>query len=147
MKSRISAMAAGLLLSAGNLLGQDIPQNQVPSVIVNKFSTQFPKAKDIDWEQKGELDNVEFELGRNVDHEIWYDKNGQIVKHKEDINKNSLPAGVRSTLQRDFKGYRVDDIEKITEGTAVYKMELDSFTKDWNIIMDAQGKILQQNAD
>lgn len=144
----ILTMAVGLLLSAGNLLAQDIPHSHVPSVIVNKFSAQFPKARDIDWEQKGELYNVEFELGRNVDHEIWYDKNGQIVKHKEEINKSSLPAGVTSTLQRDFKGYRVDDIEKITEGTAVtYKMELDSFTKDWNIIMDARGKILQQNAD
>lgn len=144
----ILTMVVGLLLSAGNLMAQDLPKSQVPSVIANKFAAQFPKARDIDWERKGELYNVEFELDRNMDHEIWYDKDGQLVKHKEDINKSNLPAGVTKALQRDFKGYRVDDIEKITEGTAVtYKMELDSFTKDWNIVMDANGKILQQNAD
>ena len=27
--------------------GQDIPQNEVPSVIVNQFNVQFPKATDI----------------------------------------------------------------------------------------------------
>jgi len=148
MKSILLTFAAGLLFSAGSLHAQDIPTSQVPSVIANKFATQYPKAKDIDWERKGELYNVEFELGRNIDHEIWYDSKGVIVRHKEDIAKSSLPAAVTSKLAKDFKGYRIDDPEKITEGGKVtYKLELKSFTKDWDIVIDSQGNILKQKED
>jgi len=148
MKSIILSIAAGLLLSAGSLKAQDIPSSQVPSVIVNKFATAYPKATDIEWERKGELYNVEFEMGRNIDHEIWYDKSGNLVRHKEELSKNNLPSKVTAKLQQDFKGYRIDDVEKITEGTKVtYKMELKSFTKDWDMVMDADGNILKQKAD
>lgn len=148
MKSIILTIAAGFLLSTASLKAQDIPSSQVPSVIANKFATQFPKAKDIDWEMKGELYNVEFELGRDIDHEIWYDKAGNIVKHKQDITERDLPAAIKSKLQKDFNGYRLDDLEKITEGSkSIYKMELKSSAKDWDIVMDASGNILKQKPD
>jgi len=148
MKKIFLTFAAGLLLCAGSLTAQDIPASQVPSVIANKFATQFPKAKDIDWEIKGELYNVEFELGRNIDHEVWYDHKGVMVRHKEEIDKNSLPAAVTAKLGKDFKGYRIDDPEKITEGSKViYKLELKSITKDWDIVIDSQGNILKQKED
>ena len=148
MKKIILALTTGLLLFVGNVMAQDIPQSQVPSVILNKFKSDFPKAKDIEWELQSEMYNVEFEIGRSVDHEIWYDKSGNLIKHKEDISKNDLPSTVSAVLQKDFKGYKIDDVEKLTEGSAVtYKMELNSMNKDWDIVMDANGKILKQKAD
>lgn len=148
MKKIILAITTGLFLFAGSVIAQDIPQSEVPSVILNKFKSEFPKAKDIEWETKADLYNVEFEIGRSADHEIWYDKSGNQVKHKEDISKNQLPKAVTNTLQKDFKGYRIDDVEKFTTGSTVsYKMELNSMTKDWDIEIDSNGKILKQKAD
>lgn len=148
MKKIILAIATGIFLFAGSVTAQDIRSSEVPSVILNKFKTEFPKAKDIEWEMKADTYNVEFEIGRSADHEIWYDKSGNQLKHKEEFPKSQLPKAVLNTLQKDFKGYKIDDVEKITAGGKVsYKMELDSRAKDWEIEIDNNGKVLHKKAD
>ncbi len=142
------AAAAGAVAVTAGAHAQDIPLDQVPSVVRNSFETAFPKAKDIDWEKEGALYNVEFETGRRTDHEAWYDASGKLVKHKQDISRKELPSEVNRVIEREFKGYRVDDMEKITAGTTTtYRLELDSRRQDWIITVDANGKILDKTAD
>lgn len=128
---------------------QDIPQHQVPSVILNQFNGQFPKATDIEWELDGSLYSVEFETGWNIDHTIWYGDDGKMVKHKEDISTNELPQGVKDKIKGDFKGYTIDDIERIADhGTIVYRIELNSLIhQDWDVVVDSEGTILAKMAD
>lgn len=129
--------------------GQDISPLDVPSVIQNHFEAEFPNAKDVEWELGGELYEVEFEIGWNVDHEIWYNAQGEIVKHKEDIASSELPEAVKQTLKRDFKTYVIDDLQQITTPEAtVYEMELASLIKEeWDVLMDSSGKVLRKVAD
>lgn len=128
---------------------QDIPQSQVPSVIVNEFNKQFPKATDVEWEMDGSLYDVEFEIGWNIDHEVWYNTEGKMVKHKEDISKSELPKAVIDKIKADFKGYSIDDLERISDnGKVVYKMELDALVQqDFDVVMDSEGKIISKIAD
>ena len=59
-------LSIGVALLIGSIAqAQDIPQSQVPSIIVNKFNKEFPKASDIEWEMDGNLYNVDFEMGWN----------------------------------------------------------------------------------
>src|SRR5699024_6696468 len=44
-------------------VAQDIPQNQVPSVILNHFQQNFSKASDVEWEKDWDNYKVEFETG------------------------------------------------------------------------------------
>ncbi|MUH34721.1 hypothetical protein D9O36_02605 [Zobellia amurskyensis] len=140
----------GVALVMGSILqAQDIPQNQVPSIIVNKFNKQFPNASDIEWEMDGSLYNVDFEMGWNTDHDVWYNAEGDVVKHKEDIAKSELPQAVKDRIKTDFKGYSIDDLERITDNQkVVYKLELDAFTKqDWDAIIDADGTLISKIED
>ncbi len=138
-----------LTLVASPAFSQEIPANQVPSVVLNSFQQTFSKASDIEWEKGVEGYSVEFETGMfGTDHEAWFDKTGKLVKHKEEISKKDLPKAVMATLNQDFKGYRIDDPKKITEGSKViYTLELKSFTKDWNIAIDTKGKVIHQMLD
>lgn len=147
IKTQILIIAALSIFSFSQ--AQDVPQSQVPSVILNAFTSQFPKATDVEWEMSGSLYQVEFEIGWNVDHEVWYNDSGKIVKHKEDISKKELPKVVRNTIKTDFRGYTIDDLERITEnGKVVYKMELNSLIhQDWDIVIDADGKVISKMAD
>ncbi len=147
MKRYLIFGTLALILNTG--FGQDIPQSQVPSLIVNGFQQSFPKAYDIEWEIDGELYKVEFETGlTGRDHDIWYDKAGKMIRHKEEITKSELPKKVSETISRDFNGYRLDDIKKITEGEKViYTVELKSFREDWDVILDAEGNILSKKID
>ena len=62
MKSKTIQLAVLLLLGTGTIFAQDIPKSQVPSVIVNNFKKEFPKANDIEWEMQGDLYNVDFKI-------------------------------------------------------------------------------------
>ncbi len=148
MKTKILIIGTTLAVLS-TLQAQDIPQNQVPSVIVNEFNKEFSKATDIEWEMDGNLYNVDFEIGWNIDHEVWYNTEGKIVKHKKDISKKELPKTVKNRLEKSFKGYTIDDLEQITDNKeTVYKMELKSLTKtDWDIVIDASCNVLSKIAD
>lgn len=129
--------------------GQKIYQNQVPSVVLNQFQQNFPNAKQIEWEKKPGYYEVEFEIGMmNRDHEIWYDSTGKVLYHKEEIAKSDLPAQVANTLKKDFKSYRIKDVKKIFRaGIVTYKMEAKSLTEEWELVIDASGKIISQKPD
>lgn len=140
-------LLAGLLLGVVSVHAQDIPQAQVPSVVLNSFKKDFPKASDIEWELKGDVYKAEFEIGF-MDHEVTLDKTGKALKHKQDIKESDLPLTVASVIAKDFEGFRLSDISKtISDGSLTYKLDLKKGTKEWVIIIDEMGKVLNQKAD
>ncbi len=147
MKKMILSISAALLLS-GLVFAQDIPQRDVPSVIVNNFKKSFPKANSVDWEKEGNLYKVEFEMGWLNDYTVWYNQQGQRVKYEEEISKNKLPKSILDRINTDFKGYRVDDARKIIVGkTVTYRVDLNSLKQDWDVVFDSNGKVLKKIPD
>ena len=80
--------------------GQEIPEAQVPSVIVNKFKAKFPKASDVEWEKNGEIYNVDFEIGWFTDYEAWYNESGNLVKFTKEISEKDLPQAVKNAVKK-----------------------------------------------
>lgn len=119
-------LLAAILFCYGTIHAQDISASEVPEVVKNALLKTHPNPKDVEWERKGEYYNVEYEIGRH-DHELWISPSGQIVKHKEELSANALPQGLRNKIKSDYKGYKVDDVDKLTIGNQVlYKIELES---------------------
>lgn len=149
MKSIFLATALTIFSLTNKATAQEMPQSQVPSIIVNNFQKQFPKAFDVEWELKGNLYQVEYEIGvLGSDHEAWYNQTGKLVKHKEEIGKKDLPQKVLSSINKSFSLYRIDDVKKITETNSVtYTLELKSFTEEWKVAYDKNGKLLHKIAD
>lgn len=149
MKKYMMLLTVTLLLAANSSFAQDIPQSQVPSVIVNNFQKKFPKAYDIEWELDGTLYKVEFETGRiSKDHDAWYDKTGALVRLKEEITKEELPQKVLESIKQEFSGYRMDDIKRVTEGSEVYyRVDLESFSEEWKVVYAKNGKLISKVAD
>lgn len=144
-------LISGLLLFNFSAFAQDITQRDVPSVILNHFQQNFPKAKDIEWEFKGELYKVEFEIGiMGKDHDVWYDKNGSILKHKEEILSSELPETVKNNLNKLYPKHRIKDVKKITQGSDVqYELEAKHkfLGEEWDLVYNAQGELLSKKAD
>jgi len=138
-----------LFFLAGGAFAQDIPQSQVPTEVVNNFKKTFPDATDVEWEMDGDRYKVEFEIGLlKMDHDVWYDAAGQVLKHQEEISTSDLPKKVTAAIKRKFKGYRIEDAEKITEGNQVaYILEVKSRTEEWKLAGDSEGNILNKVAD
>ncbi|HRO47014.1 PepSY-like domain-containing protein [Agriterribacter sp.] len=148
MKRNIFIIAFSLLLAHGAGFAQNIPQSQVPSVVLNHFKQTFPKAYDVEWEIKNNQYCAEFEMKLSKDHEACYDNSGKLLKHKEDVTKRKLPAAIRSVIKNDFNGYRVDDVKKITTGNTIqYSVELQSLKEELKVHFDEKGTVLKQQAD
>lgn len=149
MRNTILITSLALFCFANTIFGQDIPQSQVPSIVLNNFQQSFPKAFDVEWKLKGEQYKVEFETGLlGADHEAWYDKLGKLVRYKEEISKSNLPQKVLAKINGDFSAYRVEDVKKITEDNKeTYTLELKTFTEEWKVVFDSAGNVLSKIAD
>lgn len=127
---------------------QDIDQNQVPSVILNNFKKQFPKAYDIEWEKKLNTYEVEFENEKSKDHEIVYNFSGEIIKQKIEISAKELNKAIRNTLRNEFSDCIISEVEMIEEkGQKKYKIELKSIFKEWDVVVNENGEILSRKED
>lgn len=134
-----------LLMATTISFGQDIPEAQVPSIIVNKFKAKFPKASDVEWEMEGNLYNVDFEIGWSTDYEAWYTASGNLVKHTQEISQKDLPQAVKNAVKKQYPGYRIDDAKKIsTNGIETYKVELEKKHEDLDVIFSKEGQVIQK---
>lgn len=149
MKTNALIAALALTLFVSQTFAQDLSQSQVPSLVVNDFQQAYPKALDVEWEMDGASYKVEFELGLpGIDHEIWYDQSGKVLRHKEEISKGDLPKAVLAKLKSSYSGYRVVDVKKITEGSsAVYTLEAKTLMEEWKLAFDADGNELSKVED
>ena len=137
-----------LIMSSGCAsFAQDIPQKDVPAVVVNAFQQKFPQQSIVEWEYKKGLYEAEFEI-KNLDYSVYIDSTGKIVRYKKEINVNELPAAVNAAIQKDFSGYKIEDIKKIEASTGVtYKVELEKGEDERKITFSPDGKIVANSAD
>lgn len=128
---------------------QDIPQSQVPAVVVNGFQQKYSKAADVEWEKKGEIFEVEFETGiPSKDHKMHIDKAGKVIMHAQDIAKSELPALVRKSIRQQFPGYASSDAVRIEQkGVVTYQVELEKKKDDRKVTFDIKGKVVENIAD
>lgn len=139
---KTAVMAAAFLGFITVCCAQDIPETNVPSVALNAFKSAFPQARDTEWEMKGDVYNVEFEIDR-TDHEVWMDRNGKIIRHETDIRAADVPANIRTAVLERHKNMTIDDAEKIEkDGKTYYKIELDGKTGDMDVFTDDKGNEL-----
>lgn len=130
-------------LGAGAVFAQDVQESQVPSVIVNNFKKQFPKARDIDWEREGDRYNVDFEIGFFTDYEAWYTASGELIRYSEEIPNNKLPNAVKKAVKSQFEGYRIEDAKKFVENDVeTYYIEIEKGNDERDLVFSKDGKLL-----
>ena len=145
MKTMLSIiiLVAGITSAA---ISQDIPQKEVPSLVLNALQTKYPNTGQVDWELKGDVYKAEFEVGSR-EHDLWIDKTGNITKHKEDFPKSELPQAITQKLQSEFKDYKIDDADKIEEdGKVTYEVDLDG-KDDRKVFFTADGTVQENVVD
>ena len=149
MKKYFLVSLMTFLLAVNAAFAQKIHKSSVPSIIVNNFHQNFPRAYDVEWKLENELYKVEFETGlRRYDHTVWFDSLGQMKRHKEEISKSKLPAQVTQKINSDFAGYRISDVKKITERKSVlYTLEVKRFNDEWKVSIDSDGNIISKIPD
>ena len=134
---------AAILVGTASVFAQDVPQNEVPSAILNTFNNAFPKASDVEWERMGEQYNVDFEIGFFNDYEAWFDASGKMIKYSEDISKSDIPQAVKESIKNQFDGYQIDDANKITENKVeTFLIEIEKGNDEKKLLFSKEGKLV-----
>ncbi|TXF88157.1 hypothetical protein FUA23_16075 [Neolewinella aurantiaca] len=149
MNKQFFAFVAFTILFACNAYGQSTSYGEVPSVVKNHFSSNHPQSVDVEWKREGEFYRVEFETGTDADYKIWYDSGSNVVRKEAEILPSELPRAIVNTINAQFEGYTIDDVDMITtpQGTT-YEVELEALLKkDWEVVFSADGKVLAKVKD
>ena len=146
---KTTLLCAGILFISTIGCTQDVTEQQVPSLIVNNFKSEFPNARDIEWQPEGKLLSVEFETKHNKDHEVWYNDAGVVVKRKTALDKKELPVEIRNSINKNFHTkYHIDNVDLIEEdSTTKYVVDLESKQEDWEVIFAPDGQIISKAID
>jgi len=146
MKKNVLMMFAILIAAANYGFGQEIPESDVPSLVLNEFKKEYPNATDIEWKQVEDLFKVEFDKNKKYELEVWYDETGNPVKYEEEIPQNQLPEKVLSKVNGEFKDYKVKEVEMITENNSViYEIEFRSKSEKIEVTFNPEGEILKRS--
>lgn len=127
---------------------QDLKSSEVPKSYTEGLLKVYPNATDIEWERSGTDYKVEFEVGK-MEHEIWFNRDGKMVKVEKDITSAEIPANLKEIIKRDYPNYRIDSVESVEmDGDVTYVVELE---KSWNqsikITFNTNGQILKAMRD
>lgn len=141
-------IAAILLFASMTINAQDLNQNEVPQNLQDALSSKFSDVKDVEWEKKGDRYKVEFEIDR-MDHDIWYDGDGNIIKSKIEVSESELPSKIASVVKDNYADYKIESIEIIeTSGIKTFKIEIEKgWSKERELIVDESGKIISDLED
>ena len=141
-------IAALLLFATAAVSAQDLKTDEVPAKLQSKFNTAYTNVTDVEWEKKGDHYKVEFEINK-MDHDVWYDAEGNVIKSEIEISANELPSAISSAVKAKYADYKIDTVEVRDEGgKKTYEVEIEKgWTKERKLILDASGKILHDNED
>lgn len=141
MKLLIIPITALSLMSCSLLPGDDIAVKDVPSVVKNSFTKEYPEALEVEWEKHDENFEVEFEV-KNEDYTILYSPSGQELMEKQEISVDALPATITNELKESYADSEIEDAEKIEkEGNTYYQVELEGDTTDKSEVFSEDGSV------
>jgi uncharacterized membrane protein YkoI len=138
-------IAALALFATAAVSAQDLSANQIPSDLNSNFQKAYPNATDVEWEKEGMNYKVEFDNDK-MENEIWYSKDGSIVKSEIEITENDLPSAISTMLKKNYSEYKVDEVDLINEnGKKMYEIELEKwFSEDKKILVTENGELISE---
>lgn len=137
------------LMATATISAQDLKMNEVPSELKSNFQQNYSNATDVEWEKDDLNYKVEFDVN-NMEHEIWYSKEGEVLKSEMEITDRELPKTVSLAIKNNYSDYKIDSVE-VTEmkGEKTYEVELEKgwFSRELNVIFDSKGNVVSERED
>ena len=95
------------------------PITNVDPKILSAFQKEFSFAKNVKWEEEGNLSRVNFSLN---DQGIvaWYNSDGELVTTARNILYNQLPISVMRSLDKEYEGADILGIVEISRNNETY---------------------------
>ena len=118
----------------------------VPDNITKAFTLKFPDAKQVRW-NKESADEYEAEfMLDNKKMSTSFDNNANWMETETGISVKVLPASVRSTLKKDFKGYKIKyaELSETSDKGKIYEVAIEKNEQNMEVAFDGSGKVMKK---
>ncbi|MEH6659026.1 PepSY-like domain-containing protein [Leeuwenhoekiella marinoflava] len=124
MKTLISLIISIFLSTLA--AAQDLPTQEVPANIRTNFELDFKQATHANWEQAGSFYKVNFQ-SENLTKNVWYAKDGCLIKQQTPIAYKELPQAVKETLTASYPNIKLNTlIHTKKNGNSTYSLSIES---------------------
>lgn len=145
MKSKLFMLL--FAFGAVSLVGCNDDDDYIPEApVVDAFTTKYPGAKKVSWEQKAEYKVAEFIL-ENHETEAWFDVSGNWLMTETDIRFDELPLAIQEKhVLGAYANWRVDDVDKIERYNTetIYVIEVELGEAEVDLIYAADGTLIKE---
>jgi len=120
-------------------------KSNVPEKVKTAFAEKFPNAKKVSWDKENPKEwEAEFKMNGQK-YSANYDNNGNWKETEYKINKSDIPSAVKSTLNKDFSGYKIEvaEISETVDGK-VYEFMIEKDNSDVELAIDSNGKLVKK---
>ncbi len=139
-------MKALLLFVLAIFLGSACAQSDqnIPAAVKSKLKALYPKAEELKWDQEDADFEASFEVD-DVEMSVLFNGQGKVLEVETEMEAEDLPAAVKTSLDKDFAGYDIEEAAKIVkDGQTTYEAEIEKGEIKLDAIYDAQGTLLQK---
>ena len=109
--------------------------------ILSAFQKEFSFAKNVKWEEEGNLTRVNFSLN---DQGIvaWYNSNGELITTARNILYHQLPISVMRSLDKEYAGAGIFGIVEISRNEETwYQVQAEKKGKKYLLKANPSGNI------
>ena len=120
-------------------------KTNVPAKVKTAFEQKFPTAKKVKWDKENEIEwEAEFKMN-SKEYSANFNSDGKWMETEYEIKKSDIPSAVKSSLDSDFKGYKIEEAEiSETADGKVYEFELEKGKTDIEVAISTDGSILKK---
>ena len=139
MKKTFVTLLVLLTISITSVLGAG--KTGVDPKILSAFQKEFSFAKNVKWEEEGNLTRVNFSLN---DQGIvaWYNSDGELITTARNILYHQLPISVMRSLDKEYAGAGIFGIVEISRNEETwYQVQADKKGKKYLLKASPSGNI------
>jgi hypothetical protein len=124
---------------------QKLTEDKVPVNVKKEFLKKFPTAAKTKWEMEDGTYEVNF-INNKKESSANFDKNGKWMESESEISENELPQTVKSSVNKNFAGYKIMEIAKIEKAdkTISYEVELSKNKEKLDVLFSLKGDIIDK---
>ena len=137
-------LISAVLFCALRAEAQSIKQRDVPSAVMTSFSSLYPNASKVKWENEDGMYEGSF-LTDKKETSLLFSRDGILVQTENEITLADLPSGVLEYVSKEHPGATIEEASKVTDikGVVNYEVEI----ADVDFLFSSTGQFISQEKE
>ncbi len=116
--------------------------DDAPTNVKGAFAKKFPNVKKVKWEKENATEwEAEFKM-KGTEYSANFTEDGTWKETEHEIKKSAIPAHVKSTLDTEFAGYKIEEAEiSETDEGSIYEFGIEKGEQSMEVAIDTDGKV------